>query len=247
MRSLQRFRLLTTRHLQWLHFAGHETELAAARTCTRVLRRLEAHGLLNPLERRIGGVRRGSTAIVWQLGATGENYLRSLDGTPRRKRYLEPGGQFVHHTLAVNDVAIRLLASTVGRSDVQIETLDTEPGNWRRFTGIGGEAVYLRPDLRVVTISEDDDGAFEEHAFLEIDLGTEHLPRIQTKCRVYAAYAASGAYQARHGLFPTVVWLCPDPTRRARLRAAVAATAGLLDGTFQVRSPESYLRETLRA
>lgn len=93
----------------------------------------------------------------------------------------------------------------------------------------------------MVTSNRDADGDYEEHTFLEIDLGTEHVPRIQAKCRMYAAYAATGVHQAEHGLFPQVVWLSSDPGRRNVLRKAISATSGLPDGVFLVSSPGSFL------
>lgn len=243
--DLERFRLLSTRQLQRLRFTDHASDLAAARASARALRRLETLGVVSALNRRIGGVRKGSASYIWQLTATGERYLRASRGEARRRRFVEPGATFVQHTLAVNEVAVGLLEADQHQDGFTVEQLLTEPGHWRRYLGPAGEVKWLKPDLHVITVVHGGDGDYEEHAFLEIDLGTEHLPRIQGKCRVYAAYARTGAYQARHGLFPAVVWLSPDPARRAALRAAVAATtgtAGLPGGVFQVASPEDYLR-----
>ena len=239
--SLERFRLLTTGHLQRLHFADHASDLASARACTRSLRRLEEHELVSSLARRIGGVRRGSASYVWQLAAVGERLLRSLRGQARRRRFVEPGGTFVAHTLAVNDVAVALLEAGRTGQGLTVERLATEPGNWRQYLGPGSETRWLKPDLHVVLVIADDDGEYEEHLFLEIDLGTEHLPRIRDKCATYAAYAATGAYQADHGLFPAVVWLSPDPARRKALAAAVTGTPGLPEGAFRVAGPGAYV------
>ncbi|MFT4165668.1 MAG: replication-relaxation family protein [Microlunatus sp.] len=242
--DLERFRLLSTKHLQRLRFTDHASELAAARASARALLRLEALGVVTALDRRIGGVRKGSASYIWQLTATGERYLRASRGEARRRRFLEPGAVFVNHTLAVNDVAVGLLEADRRHAGFTVEQLQTEPHNWRRYLGPAGEVKWLKPDLHVISVVGGQDG-YEEHAFLEIDLGTEHLPRIQAKCRIYAAYARTGAYQAHYGLFPAVVWLSPDPARRAALSAAVAATTGLdglPGGVFRVAGPEDYLR-----
>ena len=203
--DLERFRLLTTRHLQRLHFAEHINDLAAARACNRALLRLRDLGLIASLERRVGGVRMGSASYVWQLAATGERFLRLTTGRAHRRRFLEPGPYFIDHTLAVADVAIDLLELDRTVDDLTLEHLGTEPRNWRRYLGSAGETQWLKPDLHVITGHDDETGGYEEHAFLEIDLGTEHTPRIQAKCRTYAVYANTGAYQAEHGLFPAVV------------------------------------------
>lgn len=241
LNSLEQFRLLNTRQIQRLHFADHRSELAAARAAARVMQRLEALGVVSSLERRIGGVRKGSASYIWQLAATGERFLRAIRGQAQRRRFMEPGLTFVNHTLAVSEVAVGLLAASRDVEGFTVEKLVTEPQNWRSYLGPHGETRWLKPDLYVVTVHQDADGEYEEHAFLEIDLGTEHLPRIQAKCRMYAAYQATGAHQAEHGLFPAVVWLSPNPARKATLRAAVAAAKGLPGGLFRVADPEEYL------
>jgi hypothetical protein len=238
--SLDQFRLLSSQHLQRLHFTDHATDLAAARACNRVMERLRRLGVIGSLDRRVGGVRRGSASYVWQLAAAGERYLRATQGHAHRRRFMEPGGAFVNHTLAVNDVAIGLIETTRA-SGVQLETLTTEPSNWRSYLGAGGETQWLKPDLQVVLRGHDAEGDYEEHFFLEIDLGTEHLPRIQTKCRIYAAYAATGAYQAQHDVFPHVVWLSSDPARRKALRTAVTGTSGLPSDLFRITKSEAFL------
>lgn len=242
--SLERFRLLSSAHLKRLHFRHHANPTAAARACNRALQRLGSLRLIQPLERRIGGVRRGSAATIWQLASTGEHYLRATQGLAHRRRYVEPGLLFVSHTMAVNDIAVALLEASRNHDGFTVERLDTEPGNWRRYLGPLGDVKWLKPDLYVVTTASDADGDYEAHAFLEIDLGTEHRPRIQAKCQVYASYAATGAYQAQHGLFPAVVWLSPSPARRRALRAAIAATPGLPPELFRVASPADYLWPT---
>lgn len=239
--SLDQFRLLTTQQIQRLHFADHASDLASARACNRALVRLREIGVVSSLERRIGGVRRGSASYVWQLSATGERFVRATSGHAYRRRFLEPSYVFVNHTLAVNEVAVDLTEASRSNPGLQIEQLVTEPANWRSYLGAGGETQWLKPDLYVVTSGRDADGPYETHEWLEIDLGTEHVPRIQAKCRMYAAYAATGTYQAEYGLLPHVVWLSSDPARRKVLRKAISATSALPDGVFLVSSPRSFL------
>lgn len=244
--SLERFRLLDTRMVQRLHFQDHASTLAAARAAARSMQRLQHLGVVTALDRRVGGVRRGSASYVWHLASAGERYLRTTRGQARRRRFMEPGQTFLNHTLAVNDLAVRLLETDREIEGFTVKALGTEPSNWRSYLGPAGQPQWLKPDLHIVTSGTDTDGAYEEHAFLEIDLGTEHLPRIQAKCRMYTAYAATGAYQAAHGLFPVVVWLSPDPARRAALRAAIAGAGGMSEqarSIFHVTSPERYLAE----
>ncbi|MEO6470959.1 MAG: replication-relaxation family protein [Aeromicrobium sp.] len=248
--DLERFRLLDTKHVQRLHYTDHTSDLAAARACNRALLRLRELGLISSLDRRVGGVRKGSASFVWQLAATGERFLRATRGQAHRRRFMEPGPYFVTHTLAVNDVAVGLLEAPKATPGFAVEELVTEPSNWRSYLGANGETRWLKPDLYVVTHhaggDEGRDG-YEEHTFLEVDLGTEHLPRIQAKCLMYAAYANTGAYQAEHALFPVVVWLSPDPARSRALEAAISATRNLPQELFRVTSPKEYLTEIASA
>ena len=244
LESLEVFRLLTTGHLQRLHFAHHMSDRAAARACTRTMCRLRDLGLVSALARRVGGVRRGSASYVWQLAAAGERLLRAGRAKSGRRRFVEPGSTFVKHTLAVNDVAVAILEAGQRDRNVLVEKLSTEPQNWRTYLGSGGETTWLKPDLHVVLLLPDEDhpgGLVEMHEFLEIDLGTEHVPRIRAKCRAYAAFAASGTYQAEHGVFPAIVWLSDDPGRCAALEQAVADTPGLPPEAFRVSSPAAYI------
>ena len=81
LQDVEQFRLLSTRQIQRLHFGiGHATISAATRGTVRVLGRLEDRGFLLRLERRIGGIKHGSSGNVWQLSATGERLLRALRG-----------------------------------------------------------------------------------------------------------------------------------------------------------------------
>ncbi|PPG15131.1 hypothetical protein C5D36_10250 [Rathayibacter sp. AY1C6] len=82
LEDLERFRLLTTRQLQRLHFPAkplgpHTSTSAATRGTTRVLTRLEALGAITRLARRIGGIKHGSALTIWQLGPHGGRFLRS--------------------------------------------------------------------------------------------------------------------------------------------------------------------------
>lgn len=248
--DLERFRLLTTRHVQRLHFADHATSQAATRACSRALLRLRELALVTPLERRIGGVRRGSASFVWQLAARGERLLRHQRGQAQRRRYLEPSLHFAKHTLAIADLAIGIIEATreTPRQTQQrhLEGLTTEPATWIQFIGPNGETRWLKPDLHVVTSAIDNEGVVEEHIYFEVDLGTEHRGRIIAKCALYAAHAATGAYQARHGLFPEVVWVSGDATRRRALRVAIEGHHQLPQELFRVTSPERYITELRR-
>lgn len=230
LESLRAHRLLTTAHIRRLHFAyGHATVAAAAGATLRVLVRLESHHLVSRLDRRIGGVRAGSSGVVWQLGSTGDRLLRAMHGQKKRRRYIEPSAAFTAHTLAVSELVV-WLHELHDRHVLELVSVETEPACWRSFVGPHGTLEWLKPDLSVVTAS----GDYEDHWFLEADLATEHPPVIVRKAKVYQRFAATGTYQARHGLFPAVAWIVPDMARREAIQAALDADQAIQPGLFRV-------------
>lgn len=243
LEDLERFRFVTTRQLQRLHLpvvplGTHATVSAATRGSTRILGRLEQLGVIARLDRRIGGIKHGSALIVWQLGPAGDRFLRARRGDPKRRRYEEPGRTFLSHTLAVADAAVSLIEqANAGRCELL--ELELEPACWRTFTSGSATVVSLKPDLLAVTA----DAATETHSFVEIDLGTEHLPAVLRKCRVYQRYHDTGTEQEGRGLFPAVVWVVPDPLRATRIRSAIDADSHLTSERFWIITPESMNRQ----
>jgi hypothetical protein len=213
--SVSAHRFLTTRQVERLHFADHASALTGARACRRVLGRLSAWRVLSHLERRIGGVRAGSSGFIWQVGPVGARLL-ALAGDDARRSRQEPSLRLTDHYLAVAETHVQLAEATRAER-LELLRVQLEPDSWRSFLGVGGERRLLRPDLAIVTAS----GEFEDHWFLEVDLGTEHPPAIVRKSHLYEAYRASGQEQQRLGIFPRVVWLVPNEPRAERLTAAL--------------------------
>lgn len=243
LEDLERFRLLTTRQLQRLHFpatplGSHTSASAATRGTTRVLTRLEALGAVTRLARRIGGIKHGSALTIWQLGANGDRFLRSRRGDRSRKRYEEPGLTFTAHMLAVADIAVTLIEQANG-GRYELFELETEPACWRTFTASGATVNTLKPDLLAVTA----DLSTETHSFIEVDLGTEHLPAVLRKCRTYQRYHATGVEETTRGLFPAVVWIVPDTARATKLRTAITAERDLDGSLFWVVTPDAMQRQ----
>lgn len=229
LHDLEEFRLLTTRQIQRLHFAdGHASVSAATRACTRVMGRLKGHELVSTLGRRIGGVRQGSAGLTWQLAATGERYLRALRGDPKRRRYGEPGTDFVDHTLLVAELGVQLRETERRHVDWDITRLAAERRAWRPFIGLHGAKEWLRPDIHLITTDPD----YEQHWFIEADRDREHRPHLLRKLQAYQRYHSSGRYQTEHDVFPTVLWAVPDETRIHELQELIEAN-GLLRQLFR--------------
>lgn len=234
LQALRDHRLLTTALIRRLHFAHgpgerHSSQAAASGATMRVLSRLEGRGLVGRLHRRIGGVRAGSSGIVWQLGATGERLLRSLHGETKRRRYLEPSHAFVAHTLETAELAVRLRELEQAGA-MEVLALEPEPVCWRAFLSPQGTQAWLKPDLFAITAS----GDFEDHWFIEADRATEHPGVILRKALVYQRYAATGAHQGEHGLFPVVLWVVPNEQRKQALETEFATDRAIQSELFRV-------------
>lgn len=237
LKDLEQLRLLSTRQIQRLRFRDHVSTSSATRTTVRVLGRLELRGLITRLPRRVGGSIRGSAATVWQLASTGERLLRRLSGEQSRRRYVEPSAQFTAHTLAVADTAIAVYEATY-QGEFELLELETEPDCWREFQNAAGGSEWLKPDLFVVTASPET----ESHAFIEVDLATEHLPAVLRKCETYQRYWRTGAEQASRELFPAVVWSTPTEARAEKLRLAIRDHPDLASHLFIVTTQDEALR-----
>jgi hypothetical protein len=136
--------------------------------------------------------------------------------------------------LAITEAALALIE--LGRTSAQIEdvSLELEPVSWRRYDGLGGGSQLIRPDLAAITVTSGDDGqAYEDHWFVEVDLGNEHLPTLLDKCRQYLAYRRAGIEQERHEVFPVVLWIMHTAARRDQLGSAVAVAKDLDERLFR--------------
>lgn len=215
------WRLMSTAQLERLFFPSNVQgrDLSAARACRRELARLVDAGLLRRLDRRIGGVRAGSASFVYAMAPAGQRLLRH--GQPRQ-RMREPSAVFVNHTLAVSELYV-LLREAEDHAELRLVAVQAEPECWRAIAVTFGGS-WLKPDLFVQLTSS----GYEYRWFVEVDLGSEHMPAIIRKCRMYDAYYRSGVEQAQHGVSPRVLWVAPDEQRAERLSLALASSRSLL-------------------
>ncbi len=236
LESVAEHRFCTTRQIEQLLFTCHATPDSAARSCRRVLARLEACGLLERPIRRVGGLQAGSASSIWMLSPTGQRLRNVRAGLGAIGRVREPGERFIQHYLAIGDAHLALVsAARAGR--LELLQVQVEPQAWRGYPGLGGGRLILKPDLYAVTGS----GDFEDHWFIEIDRATESLPVLLRQCAQYEAYRRSGVEQATTGVFPRVLWVVPDARRAGRLRAALAAARTLDNELFLVAATEDLV------
>ena len=209
-------RLMSGRQIEAVHFPSeqHATAATAARHCRRVLERLVRDRLLVRLERRVGGVRAGSQTFIYGLGPIGHRLLHE-DGT--RLRTYEPGLAFVDHQLAVTRLVVDLIGAS-RRGQLELLGVQGEPVCWRNLPSVG--RAILRPDLFLVIGV----GELEYRWFVEIDRATHHTPSLLRKARLYESYYRSGVEQAKHDVFPRVIWVTPNEARAEAVERVLSAS-----------------------
>jgi len=208
---LARVRVATSAQLEILYFSGVSRRRAQQRLAVLARRRVLAR-----LPRVIGGVRAGSRGHVYALDAAGQR-LADLGQRSRPRRPRPVGTAYLDHALAVAEVYVRVvLAERSGA--LRLVRFAGEPGAWRSFYGAGGAGVTLAPDAYLVTSVD----GFEDHWFLELDLGTESAATLARKLAVYRGYWQSGTEQAAREVFPKVLWLVPDESRAGVLAKVIS-------------------------
>lgn len=210
--AVQKYRYLMTGQIQRLLFTDATNASAGLRAASRNLKKLDEFGLIDSLSRRIGGVRAGSSSLIWYLTHAGERLLRLRDAKafPVR-RHFEPSAYFLAHTLAVAETSIQL-TEICREHEPQITALQLEPECWRAYSS-AGVACSLKPDLYAATMSEE----YEDRYFIEVDLDTESPAKIIEKCQKYHAYYRSGLEQEESEMFPLTVWIVPSINRKEKL------------------------------
>lgn len=237
LRFIRRHQYANTIQIRRQFFPGHASLPAAARACARVLDRLYQRRIVGRLERRVGGIMRGSSSYVWCLDVIGDRLSRQ-PSDPRWRPY-EPSVAFLDHTLAITETHVQLSEAETARV-FALRDIAIEAETWRDFVTPAGARTVLKPDLKI-TIGT---SGYEDHWYLEVDRGTESLPVLMRKCRSYDDYRRTGRAQADHGVFPRVLWLLSDTRRVERLRVAIEADLKLPAKMF-VCTTSDLLIETL--
>jgi hypothetical protein len=201
-------RLATGRQLgRRLWSAPSGGDSAQARAARRALLRLSRARVLEPLPRRVGGLRAGSAGMIYSVGVAGAKLL-ARQGSPVR-RLDAPGALYVAHTLAITELVVALHeADRAG----QLELLEaqTEPACWRTFTGLGMARLTLKPDLFARVGAGQ---ASEDRWMIEVDLATESSITLRAKIDRHLAYWRSGS----ESIHPRVLWSAPDERRATQI------------------------------
>lgn len=205
----------------------------ALRRSQRCCHRLVEERVLDTLDRRVGGVRAGSTGFCYVLGTDGQRLIHPLR---RARRTGTLGAAYVDHALATAELHVRLIEA---HRDEQIDgfEVEAEPECWRSFLGVAAQSVAVKPDLFVSTHS----GDLERRWFVEVDRSTASLVRVANKCRQYLAYLRSGEEQRIHSVFPKVLWTVPTPRRLEQLTDVVSGLPPPANRLFAVSLHDNAL------
>lgn len=187
----------------------------AARRGRRALKRLTGSRVLEPLPRRVSGMR-GSAGLVYYPGRAGVRLLgaRGVAGP----RVEVPGTLHLAHTLASTELAVRLTEAARGGTLELIE-VQQEPACWRRYPAFFAAERVLKPDLFVRLGA----GASEDRWMIEVDLGSESARTIARKAALYGEHYRAGTEQRQGGVYPRVAWLVPDQTRAEQVRSVLGS------------------------
>ena len=203
---LARARLLSGAQLDRLLVDPELSPDTVGRVRRRIMTRLAGAGLVAMLGRRVGGVRAGSAGHIYTLTTAGHRFLALLNGGPepaRKQPSPTPGDLFLTHTLAVSGIYVDLIEHSRGGA-FDVHTFTTEPHCWHPI----GNGATLRPDAYTILRA----GERGQCWWLEIDNGTEIVPRLRAKIRVYRDHVNGGGV-GPDGVPPRLLFTAPDQAR----------------------------------
>lgn len=243
MAELQRLRVATAVQLERLCFrdlAGVHRD----RSRRRALARLVSLGVLATLNRRIGGVRAGSSGLVFTLDVLGVRLVQSRgahqqsDGAGRvRSRHpTTPTERFLRHSLAVSELYVELVEAAHAPSGLSLLRFDAEPACWwpDSFGGL------VKPDGLLVLATADVADAWA----LEVDRATESLPTLRRQFARYLELLERGE-GGPTGPLPRVLVTVPDDKRLSAVQAVVQAMPDSAHGLIHSSRQDTAVRYLL--
>lgn len=222
--SLFKMKLATGNQLVRLHWPkANEAEKRAAR---RTLKRLVEWRVLARLERRTGGLGRGSESWTYALDTAGQRLI-ALDCPARRPHLPRPA--MWAHVLLGSEIFVRVHEAVAG-TDRRVVDWHGEPRSWRTFAGPYGERLRVKPDAFVRIAGP----GYEDLYFVEADTGTQSRAVIRAKLEAYRRHVASGDEQSREVIYPHVVFVTSRPARVRVITELVATMPAELRLLFAV-------------
>jgi Replication-relaxation len=211
-----RFRVMSGAQLREL-FWPEGTPATRARLARRGLARLADLTVLERLPRRVGGVRAGSSGLVFAPGRVGLRLLQQSASHRRVRRAYAPGERYLAHALAVGQLYVDLIRATRWGL-AELLAFDPEPTCWRRYSSPYGARLTLKPDAYVRLGV----GDYELSWFIETDMASEAPVTLLGKARRYIDYWHTGTEQTARDIFPHVAWIAPHAARAEVIAEALA-------------------------
>ena len=199
-----------------LLFPEGSSTKARSRAANRRLKKLRELSLIEAFGRTIGGPRHGSSHNVWYLSELGHRMLNLDETNAVRKRLTAPSMLFIRHTLAITEAYVQIVRTAREHPELILSEVQWEPECWRNPAK--NNSFSLRPDMFIVTHSEQ----YEDRWFIELDLSTEDIGTVISKCGRYLEYYRTEHEQKKHGVFPRVLWIVPDAVRKNQLKKAIS-------------------------
>jgi hypothetical protein len=236
---LRKCRFLTSEQTRRIFFFDSPNETAGKKRTNRLINRLESAGVIFFLERRIGGIQKGSSSRVISLTPAGYKLVYQwleINKPYPKKRITDLSYFNITHHLAISEIYTQLMELQL-QDKLEIHLSQFEPAAWRTFNQ-RGILKFLKPDLYVELLVDD----YIDSYFLEIDLDSEPPHRIIKKCQeAYLTYYQSGVEQRQHnGVFPFIVWLVPSIKRRDTLLKHLTLKLGESTMLFRVITFEEF-------
>jgi hypothetical protein len=136
---------------------------------------------------------------------------------PRGGERSRPNPIFLAHAAALTELYVTL-ETEADQIGLSVQWYRRE-GEARELFDSAGKERALAPDAMVILVDAQDR---QFGAFVEIDLGTMSHTRLRAKAELYAAYAASDAWQGRHLFLPALLFLTTTDARAAKFLRALA-------------------------
>lgn len=244
LKIIRRCRVILGRQIGRLYFDGYKTTHASTVATNRKLKALTDLGLIQAVNQKIDCRLRGYVAYIYYLTEAGERILQIHLGEPEtRKRNIEPSTVTLAHTVSVSECYVQAV-ETCRRDDLKLTEIQLEPECWRPYQRNYKQCI-LKPDLAFVTEKQDwsshDEPWYEMRWFVEMDLNTENIQTILTKCRRYYDYYKSDMEQKLHDdVFPLVVWIVKTESRRNSLIRHICGNFPQYPRIFAVILPDEF-------
>ena len=218
---LWRLRFLAGAQLAEFLFGGSSVGARSRVVMTqRLLAALKRRGLVAGLPRAVGGPLGGETAPVYYLTTEGFRTARALWQGGAPKRLKSPGTFLRRHALATADVVLAFRRAAYAGPEHELVAWECD---WQAALPIGSSV--LEPDAYLLFRV----GERRLHAFVEVDMLSEHTRFVAAKLRRYLELHRGASWRTRFPVWPLVLVVAETEARAQQLRRiceAVSAAPG---------------------